>query len=210
MPTCITFFLLIPLQLHAATATNQYITMNIPESIITEAMKGVLPLSLEGTSSTLEGTITVVNITNFHIQNQQIFCHIDLMGNNLHLVSTIANQEIRLKLGSARINFDCDALLRYDHTRQTLYIRPTARGIQGAEALSKGDIGQTLLLFLNGQEFPLTLQNLKPIIAEASDKIITITTNIVDIRAVEGALQLSLAPTVTASPRQGSTTTVKQ
>ena len=46
------------------------------------------------------------------------------------------------------------------------------------------------------------MQNLEPIITEASDKIITINTKIVDIKGVEGALQINLAPTVTASPRQ--------
>ena len=40
------FFLLTPLQLQAATDTNQYITMNIPEAVIAEAMKQILPVPL--------------------------------------------------------------------------------------------------------------------------------------------------------------------
>jgi hypothetical protein len=198
------FSLLIPLQLQAAAETSQYITMNLPEAVIEKSMKQILPLSLEGSSSTLEGTITVMDITDLRIKNQQILFHLDIMGNNLHLVTRVANQDIRLKLGSARVDFDCDARIRYDAAKQTLFIRPTASDVQGSEALSKGDIGQTLLLFLNGREFPLTMQNLKPIITEASDKIITINTKIVDVKGVEGALQLSLSPTVTASPRQAA------
>jgi hypothetical protein len=198
------FSLLIPLQLQAAAETSLYITMNLPEAVIEKSMKQILPLSLEGSSSTLEGTITVMDITDLRIKNQQILFHLDIMGNNLHLVTRVANQDIRLKLGSTRVDFDCDARIRYDTAKQTLFIRPTASDVQGSEALSKGDIGQTLLLFLNGREFPLTMQNLKPIITEASDKIITINTKIVDVKGVEGALQLSLSPTVTASPRQAA------
>jgi hypothetical protein len=198
------FSLLIPLQLQAATETSQYITMNLPEAVIEKSMKQILPLSLEGSSSTLEGTITVMDITDLRIKNQQILFHLDIMGNNLHLVTRVANQDIRLKLGSARVEFLSAGPIRYDAAKQTLFIRPTASDVQGSEALSKGDIGQTLLLFLNGREFPLTMQNLEPIITEASDKIITINTKIVDVKGVEGALQLSLSPTVTASPRQAA------
>lgn len=198
------FFLLTPLQLQAATDTNQYITMNVPEAVIAEAMKQILPLSLNTSSSTLEGTITVVKITDLRIKNQQILCHLEILGNNLHLVTRVANQDIRLKLGSAKLDFDCDARIRYDAAKQTLYIRPTASDVQGSDALTKGDIGQTLILFLNGREFPVTMQDLEPIITEASDKMITIKTNIVDVKGVEGALQISLSPTVTASPRQAT------
>lgn len=195
-------FLMISLQLQAAADTNQYITMNVPEAVIAEAMKEILPLSLNTSSSTLEGTITVVNISDLRIKNKQILCHLDIMGDNLNLVTTVANQDIRLKLGSAKLDFDCEARIRYDAAKQTLYIRPTASDVQGSDALTKGDIGQTLMLFLNGREFAVTMQDLEPIITEASDKIITIKTNIADVKSVEGALQISLSPNVTASPRQ--------
>ncbi len=194
------YFLLPPLQLQASTPSNQYITMNLPEAVIVEILKKALPLSLKGSSSRLEGTITILNITNFHLKNQQILCHLDLMGRNLQLVTKVANQDIRLNLGEARTDFDCDARIRYDRSQQTLYIKPITKGIQGSGALSKGDIGQALLLLLNGREFPIAMQNLKPIIARASNKIITINTNIVDVRAVEGALQLSLLPVISSSP----------
>ncbi len=205
IPIFVFFLLLIPLQLLAATSTIKYITMNLPETVIAEAINQILPLSLNGTSSRLDGTITIINISNFRVKNQQILCHLDLEGNNLHLVTKVANQNIHLKLGSARINFDCDVRLRYDQTRKTLYIRPMANDVQGTDALKKGDIGQALVLLLNGQEFPITMQSLKPIIAVVSDKIINIKTKIVDIKAIEGALQVSLEPVITASRRPQNT-----
>lgn len=213
LPLFTFFSLLIPLRLQAAAVTNQYITMNLPETVIVKAMQRVLPLSLNPPSSMLDGTITIINISNFRVKDQQILCRLDLMGKNLHLVTRVGNQNIRLKLGSAKVNFDCDIRIRYDRTKQILYIQTAAINNQGAEEPRKGDITQALLLILNGQEFPIAMQNLKPIIAEASDKIITIRTNIEEIRAIKGALQLSLTPNITASPRPGVTTpraTVKQ
>lgn len=197
--TLATFLVLAALTAQAAT-TNQFVTMNVPEAIIAEAMKQVVPLTLDGNSSRLEGTITIIDISNFQIKNQQIFCHLDLMGNNLHLVTTVANQNIRLKLGSARIDLDCDAQIRFDRSSQTLYIRPLAKDTQGSDPLIDGDIGQALLLFLNGKEFPISMQNLKPIVARASGKSISIKTHIVDIRAIEGALQFDITPIITTSP----------
>jgi len=192
---------LAPHNLHADPAKNQLITMNLPDAVIAEALKRVLPLALNSSSSGLEGTITIVGITNFRVKDQQILCHLDLMGDNLHLVTSVANQDIRLKLGSARVDFDCEAHIRFDADREILFIRPTAGDMRSSSVLGKGEIGQAIILLVNGREFPVNMQGLKPIMVETSDKVITIKTHIVDIRAVEGAVQCSIAPAVSTALR---------
>lgn len=186
--------------LFAAQADNRFITMNIPEAVISNALTQALPLTLAGTSERLEGTITIVNITNLRLHDNLVFCHIDLRGNNLNLITTVANQGIRLKLGSAQVDFDCETELRYNPGEKTLFIRPIARGIQAEAALKNGDIGQALLIFLNGQEFPIELQDIEPIIAETSNKTVTINTRISDIRSTPGSLQIKIQPIITAVP----------
>jgi hypothetical protein len=196
---------LVPGNLQADPAKNQLITMNLPDAVIAEALKRVLPLALNSSSSGLEGVITIVGITNFRVKDQQILCHLDLMGDNLHLVTSVANQDIRLKLGSARLDFDCEARIRFDAVREILFIRPTAGDMQSSSVLGKGEIGQAIIdLLVNGREFSVSMQGLKPIMAETSDKVITIRTNIVDIKAVEGALQCSIAPAVSTAPRKAA------
>lgn len=195
---------LVPGNLQADPAKNQLITMNLPDAVIAEALKRVLPLTLNSSSSGLEGTITIVGITNFRVKDQQIFCHLDLMGDNLHLVTSVANQDIRLNLGNARADFDCEARIRFDAVREILFIRPTTGDIQSSSALGKGEIAQAIILLVNGREFPVSMQDLKPIMVETSDKVITIRTNIVDIKAVEGALQCSIAPAVSTAPRKAA------
>jgi hypothetical protein len=196
---------LVPGNLQADPAKNQLITMNLPDAVIAEALKRVLPLALNSSSSGLEGVITIVGITNFRVKDQQILCHLDLMGDNLHLVTSVANQDIRLKLGSARLDFDCEARIRFDAVREILFIRPTVGDMQSSSVLGKGEIGQAIIdLLVNGREFSVSMQGLKPIMAETSDKVITIRTNIVDIKAVEGALQCSIAPAVSTAPRKAA------
>jgi hypothetical protein len=203
MPTVLAVLVfLIAQNLQADPEKSHLITMILPDTVIAEALKRVLQLAFDSSSSGIEGTITIVGIANFRMKDGQILCRLDLMGNKLHFVTSVANQDIRLNLGSARVDFDCDARIRFDAARKTLFIRPTAGDVQSSSDLGKIDIGQAIMLLVNGREFPVNLQDLKPIIAETSDKIITIRTNIVDIKAVEGALRVSIEPLVGTARRQ--------
>jgi hypothetical protein len=56
------------------------------------------------------------------------------------------------------------------------------------------------MLLLNGQEFPIAMENLQPIVARASNKVLTITTDITGIWIVNGALQFGLAPRISSVP----------
>ncbi|MEE4241899.1 MAG: hypothetical protein V2I36_10550 [Desulfopila sp.] len=195
--------LLFHLQNFAATAAaSQTITMNIPEAVIADALEQVLPLTLDDTSSRLEGRITLQKISQFKLLDNLVSFHLDLHGENLSLITTVASQDIRLKLGSAQLDFDCDAYLRFDEEQQILFVKPMARDIQPEVALQQGDIGNALLLLLNGREFPLELQEITPIIAETHHKQLSITAVITNIISQKGALQLQLKPLITASPRQ--------
>lgn len=197
-------FLLLPSlsSSHAAAKDPHFISMNIPQEVIDNALQEILPLTLEVASSRLEGAITIVGISGLQLHEGRIFCRLDLRGDDLDLITTVADQNIRLKLGSARLDFDSEAELRYDAALQTLHIKPIARDVRTDEALQNGDIGNALLLFLNEREFPLMLEDIQPVIAEAGNKLITIETHIADIKAVEGALQFSLNPIVTAGALQ--------
>ncbi len=51
-----------------AAAAGSYITMNIPQPIIADALQRVIPLNNDGNSSSLEGTITIARIDNLRIR----------------------------------------------------------------------------------------------------------------------------------------------
>ncbi len=189
------------ISVQAAPSNDRLITMQVPDAVVADAMKRVLPLRVDGSSSGLEGNLKIVSISNFRVKDKQIHCHVEMEGTDLHLVRTVADQPIRLKLGSARMAFDCSARIRFDAVRQILYIQPSAGDVRASEALIKGDIGQIVLLLVDGRRFPVAIQNLKPVIAEIEDKVITLKTKIVDIRVAQGAFQLSLSPNISMSSR---------
>lgn len=187
----------------AAAEGKRFITMSFPDTVIADVLQQSLPLTFEGISDRMEGAITLVSLSRFHISDQKIYCHLHLKGNNLNLVTQVANQNLKLRLGSAVIDFDCTAQIRYDNQQQRLYIRLLADGIDGNEAIKNGDIGKALVLFLNGREFGVKLRDLEPLLLEASNKIITIATRIIDIRPAQRALMVSLAPQVSSySPKK--------
>lgn len=176
--------------------TNNRIVMNIPEALIEDVVDKIMPLTFDADSSRLEGTITIEKISSLSLQQQRISGHITVSGQDLSLVTSVAGQDIRLKLGSAHVDFDSDADLRFDRKKQTLYIRPLVDDINAEEALQDGDIGKAILLFLHGREFPLELRDIKPVLAETANKTITVSTHIADIRVIPDSLQLSLIPVV--------------
>ena len=179
-----------------ATAEDQDITVAIPESVILKSIQQILPLTLDINSDQVEGTITVEKLYNVMIQNQRISVQSLLHGNNLTVKTMVGNQEIRLQLGSASTNFSCDVDLRYDARQQTLFLRPLPREMETEQSLKKGNIGDALLILLDGREFPVTLQDIEPIIAEAGAKTITIQTRVADIRSTQKSLQLKLRPEI--------------
>lgn len=50
--------------------------------------------------------------------------HITLSGHELQIVTTIAGHNLRMKIGSLTMGFQCDATLRFDAPTKTLFIKP--------------------------------------------------------------------------------------
>jgi len=145
----------------------------------------------------VQGDIVIKNIKDFKLGNNQLACRLHLAGSNLSLVTDIAGHEIKLKVGAVEIEVQANATLRYDAGQQTLFVKPVVRNLGPTPGKNaNADIGQALVALLNGQEFPITLQNLAPIIAKSGAKTITINTRITDITTQPEALKLNMVPVI--------------
>jgi hypothetical protein len=194
------FFLFSPcLQLQAKTIDNQYVTVTLPQTVIQSSIERILPLTFDVVTDQVEGIITIEKISNLKLKEQLITAQILLRGDNVTIKTMIGSQEIRLQMGSATTDFACDAALRYNAAKQILYIRPLPHDLQPEESFKKGDLGEALLLLLNGREFPIELKDIQPIIAETSNKIITIQTRVVDVQSAQQYIELKLAPDISSS-----------
>lgn len=182
----------------AAPPKSEPITLTLPQSVIAEAISSTLPLDIDATSKTLQGTITIKSIKNLQLTDNHLACTLHLAGNQLQFVTDVAGHEIRLKVGSVEINFDADSELRFDRKQQTLFVKPIVKEVNSTKDASS-DIGHALVSLLNAKEFPVNMQDLDPIVARTGAKTLTITTRIDDIKASKEQLQLFLAPKITAN-----------
>jgi len=171
------FSLLLPPQLPAAT--SKLITLNVPDSVLSQALDKSLPISIDTSSDILSGAITIVKISNLQINDQGI-----------------AGQTIKLKVGSLQLDLRCNAILRFDAVKQVLYVKPLISDLQASSSAAQGDINALLMTFLNNREFPVKLQQLEPLIAETSGKMINIKMNIVGIRTHQGIVQFEIMPLI--------------
>lgn len=190
--------LIVPTNLFAAVAKDEALTLNLPESVLAQAIGEMLPLDVEPASTGLKGSITIKSIEDLRVSNQSISCRLKLSGKKLQILTELAGHQISLKVGAIELNFNCSTKLRFDSAKQILYIKPTINGVSSAKP-SNTDIGSTLLPLLNGREYPITMKNLAPLIAETDNKTVAITMHISDVRAVKGALQLSITPKVSST-----------
>jgi len=198
--TFILIFLTFSFFLRPVTASD-HITLNLPEKVIAQTISAMLPFEIDAHSENMQGKITIINISKLEITDKHIACRLHLAGNNLAFLTEIAGHEIKLKVGSVEIDFKANAALRFDKAKQTLYIKPVVADVAATGDGKNGEIGQALIALLNGREFPVTLQEIDPLIAEVGAKTVTITTNIADIQAKKDYLQLKLTPSVTSKAK---------
>ena len=195
--------LIVPARLFAAAPKDKTITLNLPESVLAQAIAEMLPLDIDPASPGLQGSITVNRIDDLKITDQNIFCRLRLAGKKLQILTELAGHQISLKVGEIELNFNCSARLRFDMARQVLYIRLVLNDISSPKP-SNTDIGGTLLPLLNNREFPVAIKDLEPLIAQTDVKTVSITMRISDIRAVNGALQLSITPRISSTTHPAS------
>ncbi len=173
-----------------------FITLNLPETVITKAIAAILPLRIDAHSKSIEGDIDIINISELKLTDNHLACRLHLAGTKLAILAEIAGHEIKLKVGSVEMDFKTDAVIRFDTKKQILYIKPIIKDVAAGNASSSTDIGQALIAVLNGREFPVTMQELDPLIARAGAKTITINTTIANIEAKPKSIQLSLLSSV--------------
>ncbi len=183
-----------------AAPKQEAITMTLPASVIKDAIHKTLPLDFKIQSNTLVGSVSIDRIDNLQFQQNKLSSRITLTGHKLNLVTSIAGHDLRMKIGSLTMNFQCDATIRFDKPSQTLYLKPVITELQSTDA-QKTDIASTVVLLFNNREFPLQIEKLKPIVTDTGDKLLNISMDIVSITLQPNSLLLSIAPQIVATQK---------
>ena len=184
----------------APAKAQEHILISLPESVLVKAIAAATPFSFDVASDMLHGAISVRGIHDLRLGNNQLQARLDLAGNNLEAVADLAGQRIKMRVGDVALTANVLAELRFDGKRQILYVRPTID--QSKNAGGNDDAGNGLIMLLNGREFPINMQDIKPFIAEVGGKTITIATTVADVRASPKKLELLLTPEISSRTRK--------
>ncbi|MGB5230087.1 MAG: hypothetical protein WBN83_01020 [Desulfoprunum sp.] len=188
--------LLLLLPVSSLAQTTETITLNLPESVMARTVRAVLPLDIDARSEGLQGTIRIIGIDNLQFGDKYLSCRLHVAGSDLRIVSELAGHQINLKVGEVEIDFNCNARLRFDPQRQILYVKPVVDMMNATQNGGQDDLGQALVALLNGREFPVSMQDMKPLIARSGGKTLMIAMRFVNIEARRDMLQFSLLPEV--------------
>ena len=129
------------------------------------------------------------------LQKGKISSHITLTGHNLNIVTSIAGQTLRMKIGSLTMGFQCDSSVRFDPRSQTLYLRPVVTRLQSSSE-AKTEIATTVAQLFNNHEFPLKLEKLEPILADTGTKLLNISMQIATFNLQPDTAHLQIVPRI--------------
>ncbi len=196
----IVLFILLSATFSHAEPRKQAISMTFPAAVVQDILTKSLPLNMEIDSGTLLGAVSIDAVEDLRILQDTLSSKITLSGHKLNLITTIAGQKLRMKIGTLTMSFHCDATIRFNPADQTLYIRPVITDLESS-GNRNGDIASAIVLLFNNREFPVALGKLKPISRETDRKTITIAMRVNDVSLQPDTLLLTIIPAVSVSSK---------
>ena len=198
-------FVLFSQNVHAEKDSLDAITLTVPESVLAEAVRQSLPVLIDTGSDTVEGSISIQKIDALQLGDQQISAIITLIGNDIQIKTSIAGQQLRLKLGTVKLDFNISADTRYDEPSRTLFIKPTVTDLKSQDGQAGDELGNLLIGLFNGREFPLAIDKLQPIITDTGSKKLAIEMQIKNVTVSKNLLTMHLLPHIkTIKPKKKS------
>jgi len=190
------FFILIlifPLQLNASDTHLDHLIINLPDKLIIKELKNALPIDITPESSHFKGNLVITDIGSLKIEKNHIYIDLAVAGKNLYVTTKIGRKDVRLDLGSMDFHLHGKTALRFDSKKKILFIRPFINNVQSSNKGQQETL-KLLLPLINDTQFPVSMEDLKPVTAKIREKPIQIFMNIVDIQLTQGAIKIYIVP----------------
>lgn len=176
----------------AEKSRDRDIIITLPAETVLHSLQKMLPLKINTDNPDLQGQITLQSLKKLAINDNTLSVQGIVRGKNLSMVTTIANQKIRLKLGEVHLPVSCDLLTRFDKGKQQLFVTPFFHTPEQSDTGSNAI--RPLLKALEGQEYPLQLDTLKLSNFKLGEKPFPLTMVPVEITGRDNALMINLQP----------------
>ena len=190
MVICVSFLLV---HSYAVADKNNEITIVIPARVLQGFINEVLPVEIT-THEKVSGVLWIRSIEDLRLGLDKVWFTATIHGENITYRGKIGGLPANLRFGALDSTLNCEASIRYDGEKGLLYVRPKV-----VEEGKKDDVLWLLLVsILSEGEYPVEVQELKPIAARFSNKTIEIDMDISNIYTANDRLFIALQPSVRA------------
>ena len=171
-------------------------TVVVPAESLAKVIKPLLPYKID-LGKNFIGSFFVQSIENIRINNGKISFASLISGKDIKYATKIGKQVVNFVVGDVNLPSRWEVVFNYDKSKKTLLLKPTLQASKNEKEFSQGDaLLNTLLTALSGLEYPVELNNLKPVKSEFYNQLLTLNTDIADIYGADNKLFLELIPTV--------------
>ncbi len=195
-------FLIVP-ALAAQKKNLNAVTLVVPADSIAQSIKTLLPYRID-VGENFTGAIWVKSIENIKIGDNRVFFSTHIYGKDIKYVTKIQKRKVSLVLGEVDLQNNWQASLRYVESQKMIFIKPQIENPGNEKELSQGDaILNALLIAISDMEYPIDVNDLKPITHGFNKKILTVNMSISDVYTKNNKLFIDIVPTPRIEDRTG-------
>jgi len=143
------------------------------------------------------GNIWIESIQNLVLGDNEVAFVANIRGEDIRYLRKIRKRPLDLRFGNIKMLLECRGALRYDPGVNTLFVTPYAKEEIDKEKSSGMIMGiSPLIAVLSGVEYPLRIQELKPMITQLGGKKLKIDLMISDIHTKDNMLFIDVKPSI--------------
>ncbi len=170
-------------------------TVVVPAESIARVIKPLLPYKIDLGKNFL-GDFWVKSIENIKINDNIISFSSLISGKDIKYATKIGKQVVNFVVGDVNLPSLWEISLKYDKSKKKLFLKPLIKGPANKKGLSQGDALLNILLeALSGLEYPIDVNNLKPVKSELHDKLLTVNFDVSDVYTGDNKLFVEIIPT---------------
>lgn len=171
-------------------------TMVVPAESLAKVIKPLLPYPIDLGKNFL-GSFYVKSIENIRISTGIISFSSLISGKDIKYTTKIGKQVVNFMVGDVNLPSRWEVSFRFDKGKKTLFIKPELQNRKNEKEFSEGDaLLNSLLAAFSGVEYPVELNDLKPLTAEFYNQMLTLNTDIADVYGADNKLFIELIPKV--------------
>lgn len=178
----------------AAANRKNEITIAVPAELMAQMINDALPVEIEKRQE-ISGAIWLESIDELKLEAGKASFFARIRGKDLAYTGKIGKTPMTLDFGNANLAFNCDAALRYDKQTHLLFVKPEVV----VEQTENESLSVLIAALVNGQEFPLEIEKIRPLSAKLGGDTLTLDMDVSNIYALKDILIIAIKPTVKKS-----------